>query len=445
MTGTAVASGDVFADELKREALIYVPGLALGIEDKSITGVVTRITTALDSEAELRTAIWRTEWNGSVPAGSAVPAATPRACIFRKDGEDEKPVIDVFEYQWSATLIEPWEKQAILRRALRVLLGLFNVMQIYRTFLAARHSKKGVRQLIVASAMLLVMAAYAAVLVVAAIQTGYQLYQHATAGPSTSVSASVAEPSVLASAESPPAALEETPSTTKRTAMTWPQRLSILSSLVLVLMRKQWSDWAQSAGAALFAAHSYLKVAAAQPEIAGNLRKTCEDLAETSKYSSVSIVAYSFGSIVAIDALYPTTGPPAHSFDVVRSLITVGAPYDFVRAVRPHWSESRHAREHTPIEWVNIYSEIDLLGSNFRTDSGTGEANRGVEDATGNSSITPTGNINWSLTDHLSLMDVLTLKGFLAHGMYWGDDGVSDVNIFSAVVRQLYPGALLRA
>jgi hypothetical protein len=52
--------------------------------------------------------------------------------------------------------------------------------------------------------------------------------------------------------------------------------------------------------------------------------------------------------------------------------------------------------------WINVYSPIDLLGSNFRDDTEAGSATRGLTPATpggaaGGRDIAPDDNIVWDL------------------------------------------------
>lgn len=444
-------AADVGAEDLKREALIYLPGLALGTERKTITGVVARIQQALDTEAETRLATWRVEWtDAAVLRESDADPSTPVATVFRKDADADRPVLDVFQFDWPKPLLESWENQSLFRRAGRVALAMLNVRKVFRAFLAAGNSVKGVGQLAIASLMLVAMLFYAGALALAAGQAVQQVYLSLQDDGRDQKAASTTERTIVTtttppSAQGTPTTVipEATSPTTEsvggsdKPRVTWVQWVAILGSLLVAGFKKA-GDQLRSAGASLFAAHSYLRVAEHQPEIMGGLRDLCEDLAESERYPTVRIVAYSFGSIVAVDALFPTAGMSAASFDSVTSLVTIGSPYDFVEAVRPRWSEGRHVRPGVPGSWLNIYSPVDLLGSNFRNDSSEGPATRGVGVAGAAVGILPSENVAWDLGIAMDFGNLVTLYGFSSHGMYWGEDQGDDVNVFSLVVRRLY-------
>jgi hypothetical protein len=431
------------------EALIYLPGLGLA-ERKSLAGVVTRITRAIDTSAATRATRWHVEWSSDLVTGARNAPATPAATIVRKPKDaPAQPVIDVYQYDWLPDLTKKWEEQSVFRRAARVLLSLFNVVAVWRTFAAARHSKKGLAQLIMASLMLLVMVAYAALVLFAAGQAVQQIYisttgetTHTTSSPargapSSPVSGerpSVAGPSAPASAPHRRHPAEKSPVTTKVTGWQWAALLSTIG----VLFLKKSRNRVRSAGATLFAAQSYLRVAERKPEIVGGLRTLCETLAETERYETVRVLAYSFGCVVAIDALYPREGDAERSFDDVSCLATIGAPYDFVRAVRRDWADGRHVRTTKPIRWLNFYSPVDLLGSNFRSDSSDGDATTGIRAVDGATTIRPDENRAWDLGIAMNLADLLQLYGFASHGMYWGTDDVDDRNVFAEVVPLLF-------
>lgn len=95
----------------------------------------------------------------------------------------------------------------------------------------------------------------------------------------------------------------------------------------------------------------------------GRFNDLLEHVAETNA-GRVDVVGYSMGSLVALDALFPWIGTPAKRCALVRTLTTIGCPFDFVRAFWPAYFEGRAAGA-TGLRWVNVYSPLDLLGSNF--------------------------------------------------------------------------------
>ncbi|MEI8167547.1 MAG: hypothetical protein WCG26_14290, partial [Chloroflexales bacterium] len=106
---------------------------------------------------------------------------------------------------------------------------------------------------------------------------------------------------------------------------------------------------------------------------------------KSEKYDQIHIVAYSFGTIIALDALMPpqmgvyqTQGDGTRArFHKVDSITTIGSPFDFIRNFWPDYFLSRTKK---PIQtrWINIYAPDDIFGSNFRDDDQIGSAEIGI-------------------------------------------------------------------
>ena len=70
-----------------------------------------------------------------------------------------------------------------------------------------------------------------------------------------------------------------------------------------------------------------------------------EHLAEKEevRYRRLDVVAYSFGTIVAIDAFFPLQGRPSRVFQDVETLGTIRCPFDLVRTFWPGYLDNRYA------------------------------------------------------------------------------------------------------
>jgi hypothetical protein len=124
----------------------------------------------------------------------------------------------------------------------------------------------------------------------------------------------------------------------------------------------------------------------------------------------------------------------------VSKLATIGAPYDFVRAVNARWHAGRYAAAGTPGEWLNVYAPIDLLGSNFRDDATDGESTIGLTSQGGNATLKPDRNHAWDVGVPEGGTNVFEFYAFRSHGMYWGQDDAAERNVFGPVVKFLYDG-----
>ncbi len=421
------------------EALIYIPGLALGFAaDKTPRGVIDRVTRAMDAHA-VGTATFSVEWQEAIfgEGSSDKPAAT----ILRTDGEETRPVVDVYVNEWATRFKDRWEKQNLFVRAGRTLLGLLGFPKFIRFFrTSGKRTPFGRMQLALALVAVAVVAAYAAILVLAFGQLVYQTIQEQQ--PPAAGTPPVMETTTTDGSSSKASDDSKSDGDTMA-ALTLTQWLAILGAAGAALVPKV-RDRVNTLGATLSAASSYLRVARDQPVIVGRLESTVAKLNDRGQYDHVRLVGYSFGSIVALDTLFPTTGDPPPSLDTVDKLVTIGCPYEFALAMRPNWLSGRCSRENVPATWLNIYSPVDLLGSDFSV-TGKQDADKPasieiVPGATA-SAVRPTTNHNWNLGIQPTWGNLVEFYGFNSHGMYWGVDNESDDrNVFVEAVRHLYGG-----
>lgn len=136
-------------------------------------------------------------------------------------------------------------------------------------------------------------------------------------------------------------------------------------------------------------------------------------------YDEVTVLAYSFGTIVALDTIFPMKGATSFRIsDKINNLITIGCPFDFVRLYWRSYYEEREFKSSTLTNWYNIYSRADILSSNFRMDHQEGEAQRSV---ISNALIPQNLPFNVLPRKRYNLLGFIMLSGIRAHGMYWED------------------------
>ena len=85
--------------------------------------------------------------------------------------------------------------------------------------------------------------------------------------------------------------------------------------------------------------------------------------------AEIHVLAYSLGSIVALDALWPDTSYPGprRGIDKVASLTTLGCPVEMVRMLYPdHFLRPRRSGvADLPSVWHNVQIPVDLLASSL--------------------------------------------------------------------------------
>jgi hypothetical protein len=138
-------------------------------------------------------------------------------------------------------------------------------------------------------------------------------------------------------------------------------------------------------------------------------------------YDTVDVVAFSFGTLVAFDALFPReerTPPPIHR------LVTIGMPYETVKTYFPSYFENRNGRRRRT-EWMNVWCAVDALS--------TKTFERGHA---------PTRSYEFGDTGKqtIGFVDLLLGYGLRSHSMYWCSRGIDESSAFVEIARWTYAG-----
>lgn len=114
------------------------------------------------------------------------------------------------------------------------------------------------------------------------------------------------------------------------------------------------------------AANQYLSIGDRRLLIMGKINRLIEVVSEEEENVKIEIHAYSFGSVLAIDALFPYEAEPNLRIKSnISRLITIGCPFDFIEI---YWSKYFSDRKYSNLalsEWINIYSDLDVLSTKF--------------------------------------------------------------------------------
>lgn len=146
--------------------------------------------------------------------------------------------------------------------------------------------------------------------------------------------------------------------------------------------------------------------------IQGNLDALIEYIAENEPESKIELHTYSFGSIIAMDALFPIRNLVSkNTIERINLLITVGAPFEFVKNFYPNFYDSRNDEMTEKLTWINVYSNMDAFASSFQNKKGII-----------NDKEIPI-NLNYEIArkDTFNLFSFLTLKHIRMHQSYWDD------------------------
>jgi hypothetical protein len=167
-------------------------------------------------------------------------------------------------------------------------------------------------------------------------------------------------------------------------------------------------------------ADRYLNDGIQSQVILGNLDLLVEYIAENEPDSKIHYHCYSFGSLIAMDYLFPLGNLPSTNTELHSEvLITIGNPYEFINSYYSNYFLNRSLIMEEKIKWINVYSISDALSSNFRNDSTRGDAMYGIK----NSSLKPE-NLNYEISPDKSqnFYNFITMDGIRMHKLYWDSE-----------------------
>jgi hypothetical protein len=390
----------------ERNAIVFVPGMGDDWVDQSIQGIGARFAHALNRSVTSAGARFPVELEvRQEPFGVKVSACT----ISRDDGQGESPAVDVFKLDAVRTLRSRHESSSLLwRMVLPVVFILIYLRGVVTAF--ARRAGKTRReryQVFFATSVLLLMTGYVAFLLFTAIKTAFP------------------------------------------DAFDWfPTRLSqglVVGLTALGLWKSGLVSGLGRAAVGYTCVIGYLGFGDRRDQLVGQLNEVLDRIQEQQdvRYRRIDVVAYSFGTIVAIDAFFPRGGSPSIRLRDVDTLVMVGCPFDFVRTYWPRYFNARSAAADVPRNWLNFYTPIDILASNFRADGEIGEPEQGIPtDGDAAATRKPT-NVNYGesrSTADVGPLEFVTFLGLRSHSFYWGRTDEREETVFVPIVSTLYAG-----
>ena len=464
-----------------RDAIIFIPGLSSGLVDQSVDAISRRIRSALARNAQTGKA--RFVLQEGQDEDYSEDRRTRLRTILRRDASGDAPLVDIYELKYAETLTKALAESSPLGQIVslgRVLAGDF-----IKLLASVRRRGKSLQQKLQLwwlSLIMLLVTLYGVLLVVAAFGAGLQVWSELSSGPGgMAVSTPAAAPERKAAAEgnavsvsgnstgiktreSAPLAQAhgagirpdvENPGTqTWMQKMTrkikalpwdkwsqWSQWIVVIFAALAGLTKKQVKDMLGSAAAEYVCARDYIAIAERKPAIAGQLAALLEHIVEKDlTYRKIHMVSYSFGSLVAIDSMFPNI-PPGKRFEQIDTLVTIGCPFDLVRTYWPAYFKDRMKPDRAPKKWMNVYSPLDVLGSNFRDDQKHGNAGVGVELTEAAAKTVKPVNLcfgrGMELPD-LAPADLIFMVGFRAHTSYLGDPEGTSISCFDLLVPHLF-------
>jgi hypothetical protein len=369
------------------DLLIYVPGLPK-VETNTGEAVADVVAASLD---RTRPGPYR---------AVASTATAPRALRVTKSvlGPDDKPVLDVFELDYRSRMerLAPTGTTGVVDS---VALTIRACAKLTKAYFRVAKSKRAKLQLTLALVATLALV-FSTVVALVALAGSAGLLKGVA--PSTSTTHTVAA------------------AVGGGTLITW------------AALRR----WLLAVADDVRTALRYLNADRHRDTITQTLDDAVDGLLDSGWTGKIHVLAYSFGSLVAVDALCPAADGGSPGLDRLRgavtSLTTVGCPADAVRLFYPNYFAGRHCRvAHLP--WNNVFNAADVFGSNLGDKDDHSEAAEGATDRFPGAKLT---SVRYT-REELSVVNVLALKGFRTHAGYW--DAPDNASCFDRLVSTWVP------
>jgi hypothetical protein len=445
-------------------ALVFVPGISRSWGDRSLRQLADDVVASMNQLS--------TRFTFAAAPGDPLSYATGdrerssrRVTITRVPtaGSDEKGavVLDLYELDYVRTLAAANEGKPMLVRAAQVLWSLFRgTRQFLGIISPSREGKRRAQrfQLLFLFGVLALYAAFLGVLLAAILQMAVDALGTASTALGGSVPAVTPAASIAPGASPGPAATTSAAPAGAAgffgTAFWNILRFISLASIVVWLFlppKAKVKEGITNSATDFLTIDYYLRSGTNAPRLLGDLNGLLDALRDGRAgvaYRRIDLGAYSLGSIVAFNALFPFGSPPAPGapIEAVHNFITIGCPFDTIRLIRPDYFKERHPAEAVPKKWFNVYTPNDILGSNFRNDDADREFDpKVIEKAMSGSSarlaeMTPPTNVPYyagGVPQGQSIGDAL-FGGLQAHLEYWNAAEGGESTCFDALVPLLY-------
>jgi len=447
----------------EREAIIFIPAIGKPWDDPSIEGVARRISIAIDRQSITEKAKTHVEV-AEQDYGSSFKCKM--FTIVKKDANGDRPLIDVFGLDYNDTLVESYVKRTLFTKTLLLVVTLIDgfrrlLFRFYRRGKSLKEKLQLAYGLMIAGLLVV----YLVILITAVVSSVEQLIKKSP--PANQQTQTTSKPGPT-TAVVPPAEAGVSDTvfggintvaggvwdgirsvwTFIRTQRSlFPPIIVLLTAVGFVVPPKaQLKERISLAATNYLCLIHYLNWGERSHAIGGKLEALIEHLVERDQvYKKIHIIGYSFGSIVAVDNLFGLGRKPIDRFERIDTLVTIGCPFDIIRTYWPAYFTGRQSGGSAELKWINVYSPIDILSSNFAdagNESRVDESkNEGVGIEVGDKIYKPESiRFSQGSSQVLGLLDILTLTGFKAHTLYWGEEVKGEITCFHTIVEEMYKG-----
>ena len=425
-------------------AILYAPGINELASSGAIDGVAQRLARALDHQDDEVAVTYEVRVLPTEPYAGGTAFTEVRELVRCVQGKELMVTHRIYNLDYQPALDDEQPEGNLFTQMLAVarVWAWMGWVFFSRTLALDSIGSKQKTALFVGGCFLLLLTGYLAVLVIAVIQAAIL----------------AVDPNVIQKLHSviPPLLEPYAQCGWDYAKAIWQHGGSLLSALVVLaglvgLSFESTRAWLKGLVQMFLSFCRYLDGGLGRSACTGKFNDLLEHILEQAP-SRVDIISYSMGSLIALDALFPDKDSPNPRTSRVTTMTTIGCPFDLVRTFWPDYFADR-ATSNRPPRWVNVFSPVDLLGSNFANEDGVGAAvTRGINatDPKGTGSTTLVNSTGTALVpktnldyDHagrkkLDLANAIFGGAYLAHSQYWvrGDNRAE--SCFKLLVPRLY-------
>ncbi len=427
-----------------RRAILYLPPIHHEQPERELETIGQKIAVALDMHGIRGEPRYRAEAEQTLLAGQKVT----RCRLLRQQGNEDaaaETIAHLFKFDYRPELLS-WqhERGAPTRFLIALLSFVVAFAVVVWRWMRPGHKVKTVAQraqTVYAFACLALLGGYLALLILTAYLT---LTQGAAAAvfarPAGTNTVAAAAP-VTVDAATKNADAEQWGAFFERWLVDLPQqtanqagaaRIFVVLAFLGAAFGPAFTRQAAAMTRSTIAMCFYLSLGFKKPQLLGALDQWVEQIMESEQYDECVVLAYSFGTVLAFDALFPPSEIRAARLSEIRTLVTVGSPHDLILTYWPRYFDKRSASHRPPANWINVFLPADLLSTRF------------LDRKTESTPLPHLPNREAAFREGygdeaLGLLGWITLLGLRAHTMYWSNDNERERNSLGLVIADLFP------
>lgn len=387
------------------KAGIFIPGLGEAFPGTTIKGYAQRLANEMDYANPIQLKFYTTEERFEYAGNCHTDCIT----IWSKNGETVKREYRLYDFRYAKTLTKDYDEQSVVTRCLLIFKTIFLkspllFKRLFKANLWGYQSKRLRLLSFYTFGIFLVMALAGISLIPAVITLIEEIFDNKELNNILANHKEITEFAVVS-------------------------KKLILAFTSVILLGLSFFPATQkninSFATEFCCVDNYLELGKRRQALIGDLNALVEfiseketaELTDPTQEFKLHFHAYSFGSIIALDLLYPFGSTPVTRIaQLTECLVTIGCPYEYIESYYPVYFKNRDTKTVTLKKWYNVLSVADALSSNFRNDTQPTPAQY---------SFNETGpiaeNIQYEVSpaDPSGFWNFISLYSLKAHQFYW--------------------------